>query len=79
MVSSLITTVQGMSIPKQGTSLTDKLNQILTDINTQNGLACQDLTAFANQVNAQTGKTITTAQANQLLTAVASIEAALKC
>lgn len=79
MVSTLITVVEGMNIPQQGTSLTDQLRNILNDINTQNGLACNDLKAFANHVRAQTGKKITTAQADQLLNNVASIKAALNC
>src|SRR5579884_388755 len=79
MVTNLITAVQGMNIPKQGTSLTDKLQQVENDINTQNGRACQDLKAFANQVKAQTGKTITANQASQILAAVAAIPAALSC
>jgi uncharacterized repeat protein (TIGR01451 family) len=79
MVASLIATLQGMNIPKQGTSLTDQLQQVATDIATNNGLACQDLAAFAHHINAQIGKTITAAQANQLLTAVASLASALKC
>ena len=79
MVAILTTAVQNMQIPQQGTSLTDQLQHVETDINTQNGQACQDLKAFANHVKAQTGKTITTTQANQILTAAANIEAALKC
>ncbi len=79
MVASLITTVQGMSITRLGNSLTNQLQVVETDINTQNGLACGDLRAFAHHVRAQTGKSITTAQANQLLAAVASIESALNC
>jgi YVTN family beta-propeller protein len=79
MVAALIALVQGMNISQLGTSLTDQLQQVETDINTQNGLACQDLALFASHVKAQTGKKITTAQANQILAAVASIEAALKC
>jgi hypothetical protein len=79
MVTDLISVVQQMNIPKQGTSLTDKLQRIANDIETQNGLACPDLVAFSNQVKAQKGKTVTAAQATQLLTAVAAIQAALGC
>ena len=79
MVTSLITVVQEMNIPQQGTSLIDKLQAILADINTQNGLACLDLAGFINQVNAQNGKKITAAQADQLLAAAASIATALNC
>jgi hypothetical protein len=79
MVTDLITTVQQMKIPLQGTSLTDQLQQVATDITVQNGLACQDLNGFANHVAAQNGKKITAAQASQLLTAVAALRAALGC
>jgi YVTN family beta-propeller protein len=79
MIASLISTVQGMMIPRLGNSLTNQLLQVETDINTQNGLACGDLIAFAHHVRSQTGKSITTAQANRLLAAVASIESALNC
>jgi hypothetical protein len=78
-ISSLITLVQQMQIPQQGTSLTDQLQQVATDITAQNGLACQDLNTFASHVKAQTGKKITTAQSNQILTAVASLAAVPKC
>jgi hypothetical protein len=79
MVMSLIASVRAMNISKMGTNLTDQLQQIETDITVQNGLACGDLNAFANQVKAQTGKSIKTADAQKLLAAVASIESALNC
>jgi probable HAF family extracellular repeat protein len=79
MVTNLIALVQAMNLPKKGTSLVDQLQQVETDITTQNGLPCEDLNAFSNQVKAQAGKTITPSQANQLLAAVATIEAALHC
>jgi hypothetical protein len=63
-----------MNIPKQGTNLTDKLRQVENDINSQNGRACQDLKALANQAKAQTGKTITATQASQILGAVAAFK-----
>jgi len=78
-VATLITAITQMSVPKLGTSLIDKLNQVLTDISSQNGLACSDLSAFLNQVKAQTGKSITAAQATQILGAVSSIQSALQC
>jgi hypothetical protein len=49
------------------------------DIASQNGLACQDLKAFVNHLKAQTGRSITFAEAQQLLAAVASLEVALNC
>lgn len=77
-VSNLITLIQGMQIPQQGMSLISQLQQLLADINSS-GPACQDLNAFANHVQAQTGKKILTTQANQIMTADASIYAALNC
>ena len=41
--------------------------------------ACHDLTAFVNHVKAQSGKGLTTAQANQLLAAASNIMAVLAC
>jgi hypothetical protein len=79
MVAVLITTLQGMNITRQGTSLTDQLQQVENDLTANNGSACGDLRAFANHVSAQSGKALTTTQANQLLTAVGSIELALSC
>jgi hypothetical protein len=79
MVSNLITGLQGMNITGLGTSLTDQLQIVETDLAAENGRACIDLGNFASHVKAQTGKKITTGQANQLQSAVASIEAALSC
>ena len=79
MVANLITTLQGMNITGQGTSLSDQLNQIASDITANNGLACNDLLLFINHVKAQKGKKITVAQANILLVGAASIQAALSC
>jgi hypothetical protein len=79
LAQSLILEVQEMNITQQGSSLTQLLLRVLTDVNTNNGLACQDLTAFANHVRAQTGKAITATQSSQILSAVASIEPALQC
>src|SRR6185437_2511000 len=79
MVASLTAAIQGMNIPKLGTSLTDQLHAVANDISSQNGLACVDLRAFANHVKAQTGKSITFAEAQQILMSVATIESALNC
>ena len=78
-MADLITLVQQMKIPAQGSSLTDQLQQVATDISAQSGKACGDLNAFANHVKAQTGKKITAAQAKQIQAAVASLASALKC
>ena len=79
IVSNLIIGLQGMNITGLGTSFTDQLQQVETDLTANNGLACGDLVLFADHVKAQTGKKITIAQANQLLADVASIEAVLSC
>jgi hypothetical protein len=79
MVAGLISLVQQMQIRNQGSSFTDQLQQVETDINTRNRQACGDLKGFTNHLRAQTGKTVTTAQANQILAAVAEIQAALGC
>jgi hypothetical protein len=62
-----------------GTSLYDKLTQVEFDITSRNGLACSDLTAFTNQVNAQTGKKISASQANFILQTVAIMQSELNC
>ena len=79
LVSDLLAVVQQMQIPKQGVSFTNQLQQVETDINTNNGQACGDLAAFLNHLKAQTGKTVTVAQANQIMASVAKIQAALGC
>ena len=79
MVTDLIAAVQQMNIPKQGGSFSNQLQQIEADITAQNGRACLDLMGFVNHLKAQTGKTVTAAQANQIMTAVASISTALGC
>ncbi|HWC96363.1 MAG TPA: hypothetical protein VG456_06435 [Candidatus Sulfopaludibacter sp.] len=79
MASALLVTLQQMSIPKQGTSLSDQVTKVVNDINAQNGLACSDSLIFAAHVKAQTGKTVTATQSNQLLTAIGALEAALHC
>lgn len=79
MVANLINTIQGMNIPKLGSSLADQLQVVANDIATQNGLACSDLQASAQHVKAQAGKSITFADAQQLLQTIAAIEAVLNC
>jgi YVTN family beta-propeller protein len=79
MVTSLLGAIQAMHLPKLGSSLTGQLQVVADDIAAQNGLECSDLAAFAHHVEAQSGKSITPADASQLLQTVASIEAALNC
>ena len=78
LTANLIATVTGMHI-QIVTSLTDQLHAVLNDIISNNGLACQDLNAFTNHVNAQTGNKITGAQAAIILAQVAKISAAIPC
>jgi hypothetical protein len=65
----------------QKTTLNNKLQEILTEINTgQKALACSDLTGFIGYVQAQTGKGgITTARATALIAAAKNIQAVLGC
>ena len=80
LAAYLLTLVTGMNIGDQGTSLTDQLIHVLTDINNNTlGLACSDLTAFTNHVGAQTGKKITTAQAAQIQTWAGYIRSGIPC
>jgi hypothetical protein len=62
-----------------GESLESKVQTVLTDVQTANGLACSDLAAFMNEVTAQSGKKLTVAQANSLLTVATRIRAVLGC
>jgi len=64
-VQSLITTVNGMNLAHGTTnSLDAKLNAALGSINRgNNNAAANQLNAFINEVNAQTGEAITSAQA----------------
>ena len=74
-IQQLITTVNGMNLP-QGTttSLDAKLTAALSSLDGGNSkAAANQLNAFINQVNAQTGKAISPAQALQLITAAQAI------
>ena len=80
-ITDLQTTVSGMGLPKGlTTALNAKLQEALTDLasNDTQG-ACDSLQAFLNQVNAQTGKALTVAQAQQLIDAVNDIQTQLGC
>jgi hypothetical protein len=80
LTAYLLTLVTGMNIGDQGTSLTDQLIHVLTDINNNTlGLACSDLTAFTNHVIAQRDKKITTAQATQIQTWAGHIRSGIPC
>jgi parallel beta-helix repeat protein len=63
-----------------GESLQDKLTSALAAVTAGDGAsACSTLTAFVNEVNAQTGKSLTPTQALQLRSAAKRIEAVLAC
>jgi hypothetical protein len=61
-------------------SLNTQLHAVLADLQANNATqACNDLAAFANHVLAQSGKMLTTAQADQLLAAASTVRAVLAC
>lgn len=77
--SDLLGTVDGLHLGQQQASYDTQMQAVQTDISTNNGLACSDLTAFINHVKAQSGKQLTTAQASQLIAAATQIQAVLGC
>jgi hypothetical protein len=79
LVSMLLNQIQLGILPDIGHSLADQLQQVLTDIRTNNGQACQDLQAFVNHVKAQTGKKISAANSALILQTVAIIQSELAC
>jgi hypothetical protein len=76
---NLINLVNGMNLPNGLTqSLDAKLQAALTSINSERNIpATNQLNAFINEVNAQAGKKITSAQAAQLIAAANDIIKAL--
>lgn len=62
-----------------GKSLSDQLGKIENDITTSNGYACSDLSVFADEVNAQSGKKITAAQSTFILQTVGVMQSELGC
>jgi alpha-tubulin suppressor-like RCC1 family protein len=63
-----------------GGSFSSQLNQAIAQLAAgQTQAACNDLTAFANHVKAQSGKQLTTTQANALLAQIAQIKSAIGC
>jgi hypothetical protein len=76
-LSVLLTQVTGVG---PGTSFADKITQAQNYVAANDTPdACGTLAAFINQVNAQTGKTITTAQAASFIAQATSVQAALGC
>jgi hypothetical protein len=81
-VSNLQTTISGLSGLGGGlmTSLQAKLNAALAAIAAGNlPLACSDLQDFINQVNAQSGKKISTTDATNLINQAQSLQVQFGC
>jgi len=80
MVAGLIATVEGWTIRKKlDRSLVAQLSAVANDIAADNGLACSDLHAVMRHVKAQSGRSLTVAEADELLQEIASLKAALNC
>jgi X-Pro dipeptidyl-peptidase len=62
-----------------GKSLVNKVNEIQELVAAGDPRACDALDAFVNQVQAQTGKTLTAMKAHDLIAAVEHIQAVLGC
>jgi hypothetical protein len=78
--SNLITVVASLPAPPPGGSLTTKLQQILAYLNSGDLVgACITLKAFVNEVNAQTGKSISAADAAKLIQAAQTIQSSIGC
>jgi subtilisin-like proprotein convertase family protein len=80
-IADLQATVAGLGLPHGlTTALNAKLQDALNDLNADDTAgACDSLQAFLNQVKAQTGKKLTTAQAQQLTDAANAIRTQLDC
>lgn len=80
-VSDLISVVQGLPIAHGlKSSLLTQLQAVQADLQANNtAQACNDLTSFMNHVSAQSGKGLTTSQANQLSAAATTIQKVLAC
>jgi hypothetical protein len=76
-LQNLLVAVTGVG---PGTSLADKVSQIEAYVAANDMAdACQALTAFINEVKAQTGKKITAVQAASFIAQATSIQSALGC
>jgi beta propeller repeat protein len=74
-LQALAAAVQGV-----GSSLTDKLSIALQDVQSgDNAAACAELNAFLHEVDAQTGKKITTAQATAMHDSACQIKSQIGC
>lgn len=79
--TALVGAVQGLNLPAGNkTSLLAKLNAALQSIATGHTLtACNQLSAFINEVQAQAGKKIAAADAAALIAVASHIRATLGC
>ena len=76
-IQALTALVQSFNLQQgAGTSLNAKLQSALTGNTTS---ACNKLAAFINEVQAQSGKKLTPAQASQLIAAASQIKASSGC
>jgi N-acetylneuraminic acid mutarotase len=76
-LANLIAVVNGMGLPK---GITNSLTAKVDKASTSNPTAlCNQLNAFMNDVNAQTGMALTSAQAAQLILLASNVRAALGC
>jgi hypothetical protein len=80
-VSDLINLVNSFHLSSSlQTALDNKLQDVLSAINAgQTATACSELTDFIGHVQSQSGKGLTTSQANQLIAAAKQIQAVLGC
>jgi len=77
-VNDLLTLVTSLNLSTLGSSLTSKLQNIQSQLSSwQTSAVCGQLTAFINDVTAQSGQGLTLAQANQLIAAAAQIQAVI--
>ena len=80
-VSDLVTTVNSFHLSSSlQTTLDNKLQDVQTAIKAgQTATACSELTDFSGHVQSQSGKGLTTSQANQLIAAAKQVQAVLGC
>ena len=80
-IADLSDLIESLNLPPgTASSLITKLQNALTAIDAgDTATACDSLTSFINQCRAQSGKKLTTDQANQLITAATQIKTDLGC
>jgi hypothetical protein len=76
---ALIALLDSFHLGQQQNSYDAQLQAVLSDLSPKNGLACSDLTAFINHVQAQSGQQLTPAQAKQLVAGAQQILLTLGC